>query len=77
MDEKEFQQGLRHLALSLVDHLERKLDITPRTAEIRRWYKQQARQKNEASELEVATESSWPLYSLESKIKYHAPLSQY
>ena len=57
MDEKEFVLGLRHLALSFVDHMERKLDISPRTAEIRRWYKQQARQKNEASEPEVVTES--------------------
>lgn len=50
MDETKFLEGLRHLALSFVDLLERKLGITPRTAEIRKWYKAEQRGMQDGKE---------------------------
>jgi hypothetical protein len=47
MDDTKFLQGLRHLCLSFVDLLERRLGISPRTAEIRKWYKADHRQRED------------------------------
>ena len=54
MDDTKFLQSLRHLCLSFVDILERRLEINPRTAEIRRWYKSDQRQKEGNSEGDIA-----------------------
>lgn len=51
--EVDFLTGLRHLALSFVDLLERKLEISPRTAEIRKWHKQYTRKKQEGTDGQV------------------------
>lgn len=45
MTDHDFLQAVRTVALQLVDAIERKLKMSPRTAEIRQWHRDHQRQQ--------------------------------